>query len=409
MAELDLDGSGMPADASALSELGVTDAERLRLAALYSVGQELWRVPIPHFSPWDCNWPYGPPADAVAPPDTPWRSEDAGSTPDPSDPYNPDDPDEHDPDEPAIHEPQDPDILDEHPSCQRGYSEIECPNQTLRKTLQLPGIPLTLNYSSDRVRGRSASWSVSGQLAGETVPSSLERIDLVVEIAGRYFSQSYEPVPDLNFSLEWDGKDTYGRLVQGEPGVRISVGYVYPAVYYGGNFSSSFSRFPEGVAIGGNREANEVTLWRTEYGPAIAVRRTLGGWDARSSGLGGWSLAAHHTYDPGARVLRPGWGGRRNIGGYEGGLIAYRAAGIGDGSPAGDGGPARDATISSPSGLSVEGTGALLVADDHGSQIRRILPDGTISTVAGIGPQCLAPGGSSGSTAALPSENRHAL
>ena len=30
-------------------------------ATLYAAGQTLWRVPMTHFSPWDCNWPYGPP------------------------------------------------------------------------------------------------------------------------------------------------------------------------------------------------------------------------------------------------------------------------------------------------------------------------------------------------------------
>ena len=55
LAELDLNGSGVPADASALAELDVTEAERQQLADLYGPGQSLWRVPISHFSPWDCN------------------------------------------------------------------------------------------------------------------------------------------------------------------------------------------------------------------------------------------------------------------------------------------------------------------------------------------------------------------
>ena len=47
---------------------GAGDHRRRAAAARRAVppGQSLWRVPIPHFSPWDCNWPYGPPADAVA-------------------------------------------------------------------------------------------------------------------------------------------------------------------------------------------------------------------------------------------------------------------------------------------------------------------------------------------------------
>jgi len=33
-------------------------------------GTSLWRLQIPHFSPWDANWPWGPP-DGAVPPDEP--------------------------------------------------------------------------------------------------------------------------------------------------------------------------------------------------------------------------------------------------------------------------------------------------------------------------------------------------
>ena len=45
-----MDGQGV-ANAEALATLKVTDSERQKLAALYEVGQELWRVPITHFTP----------------------------------------------------------------------------------------------------------------------------------------------------------------------------------------------------------------------------------------------------------------------------------------------------------------------------------------------------------------------
>jgi hypothetical protein len=78
---LDINGSGQAADANALKKLGVTDDERQELSTLYQPGQSLWRVPIPHFSPWDCNWPYGPPEDADPPELTPEPEDDP--TPDP--------------------------------------------------------------------------------------------------------------------------------------------------------------------------------------------------------------------------------------------------------------------------------------------------------------------------------------
>ena len=66
-AYLDVNGTGVAADPATLAQLGIDDAERQLLANLYPVGKTLWRVPIPHLTPWDCNWPYDLPADAIGP------------------------------------------------------------------------------------------------------------------------------------------------------------------------------------------------------------------------------------------------------------------------------------------------------------------------------------------------------
>jgi hypothetical protein len=60
-------------------------------------------------------------------------------------------------------------------------------------------------------------------------------------------------------------------------------------------------------------------------------------------------------------------------------------AGTGRPGFAGDGGPATAARLSQPTALAVAGDGALLVADRGNARIRRIAADGTISTVAGGG------------------------
>ncbi len=52
---------------------------------------------------------------------------------------------------------------------------------------------------------------------------------------------------------------------------------------------------------------------------------------------------------------------------------------------AGDGGPANQASIDGPAGLVVQPDGSLLVAESRGARIRRISPDGIISTFAGSG------------------------
>ena len=122
MADIDIDGSGIAADAVALADIGITTSERQELALLYpTVGTSLWRAPIMHLTPYDCNWPGGPPSNAVAsnqrPPD---------GTPNPS-----------------------------CPDKKKG-SIIECQNQTLGEVVDVVGTPFTLHYKSDRVAGSKA-------------------------------------------------------------------------------------------------------------------------------------------------------------------------------------------------------------------------------------------------------------
>ena len=60
-------------------------------------------------------------------------------------------------------------------------------------------------------------------------------------------------------------------------------------------------------------------------------------------------------------------------------------AGNGTSGYSGDGGPAVQASLSNPWGIAVDKTGNIYIADELNNRIRRVSPDGIITTVAGVG------------------------
>ena len=67
VANIDVTGDGVADSTASLEAVGITAAEQAALASVYAAPTSLWRVSIPHFSPWDFNWGWGPPPDAGAP------------------------------------------------------------------------------------------------------------------------------------------------------------------------------------------------------------------------------------------------------------------------------------------------------------------------------------------------------
>lgn len=413
-ADLDTDGDGLADNDAAL---GISDDERARLAGLYTAGQELWRVPILHFTPWDFNWPFAPPTGATAPKlSTPQTPTSFGGKPK---------------DEP----------------CYRPGSIIECQNQVLGERIDLVGAPFSLHYQSDRTAGYKLARTIDIPLSGATLPPQVKRIDLEVAVAGQQYTATFPAQPNQQTTYTWDGRDGYNRLLQGVQPATVRVGYVYDGVYLdsrpGPEYERTFGHFSYyGAPVTGDFARREVTLWQ-EWQDTVSSwdgRSALGAWDAAGQRLGGWTLSVHHVYDPAARVLYFGSGGRQSVDGVDaiittapatentssddiavaadGSLYRVRPGGSycryveridpdGNGTVvagrcdagngfSGDGGPATAAQLGEFVSIALGSDGTLYIADMRNHRVRRVDASGIITTIAGSGPTGFGNGGYGG-------------
>ena len=341
IADLDTDGDNIADNDPAL---GITLAERTQLAATYPVGKSLQRVPVDHFSTYDFNF-----GTSLAP----------GSTP------------------PKLEQPKS-DKLDD--PCLASGSIIECENQTLGETLGLTGTPFSLNYRSDRALGRKVANILHIPLSDSTVPSPLQRIELEISIAGRVITQSFPATPNQNYTFIWDGLDVYGRRVSGLQKVRVRIGYVYPNFYIlPPALVASFGSVSGQIIPGYTPPSLQSTVLWQEYTSYI------GQDDARESAQAAWELNVHHRYDPVSRTLYQGDGSQHSILSAIVSNVITTVAGNGTEGFSGDGGPATQAQLRWSSGIAVAADGSLYISDVGNYRIRRVGPDGIIATVAGNG------------------------
>lgn len=158
----------------------------------------------------------------------------------------------------------------------------EAENQTLPLSVPLAGTSYTLNYSSDRVPG---GHPITIPLVGKTLNDKIEHIDVTVHVAGRAFTKRFDKSdlePNLRVAFVWDGKDENDEVLLGAQPAEVMV-----------------------EEISKNHDGDEAP-WITRM-----WNGTIGSWDTRAQGLGGWSLSMHHFFDPLEQILYLGTGERR--------------------------------------------------------------------------------------------------
>jgi RHS repeat-associated protein len=367
LADVDTDGSGLPADATKLAALSFSNSERQQLASLYPPGQSLWRMPLQHFSCDDWNPSPAPLPDAGPPPDQP----DAGPP----------------------------------PGCtnEKHNSIIECETQVLGERVDVVGTPYSLNYRSSRQMGRRANYRLdmsvpaaktytmpsgvgcfpaSGRVppcqlgTGVTVP-----VNAVVyaDVAGRHYSTINTATTATTWGFEWDGIDSYGRRLQGEQPIKVRTCLTYPAIYYAENSDA-------GLAFAAVQNTGATLSWRSgsfAFDICNEWNGKIGGWDDRARALGGWTLSPHHAYDPRSQTLYRG-DGTRTSGSDANRLVVNTVMGNGLGSPApAEGAQARSVGIGdSVTGLATGPDGSIYVQYPRayvGYEIWKMKPDGSLT------------------------------
>jgi len=395
---LDADGDGIAddlnADGSTADEVaGLADSAR------YAPGATFWRVDVAHLTPWDFNWAWS--FDLKDTPPNPWTRP----------------------------------FLDEkraNDTCQQTDSFVECQGRIYHEELPIAGTDLTLHYSSARVPGYQTVINVPA--SGATVPERLLYIEVVLTIAGRVYTRTLPPLPNQIATFTWDGKDHLGNTLNGIIPATVKIGFAYQPVYYATRvaFASSFGGAGMSMVVTSIPLRWTVFSWQVDQ-----LQLSRDAMEGAEFGMG-WTLSPHHrtsTSNPGALFKGDGSTDRQQtplasvfFGTWYGdssdscppwlqmpichplGLVSdasgnlYVAdqghhrvvridsqgvmsvyAGTGTAGFSGDGGPATQARLTSPTDLALDRDGNLYLMDTGNRRLRKVDTSGTITTIAGSG------------------------
>src|SRR6266516_424050 len=348
---VDITGDGQADPPSALAALGIDDYELVQLGGTYPAGSDLWRALAPRLEPEDLNFPFifvgTTPTDGKVK---------AGCSSREGDPIR----------------------------CQLQA-------QTAFQSVGIVGSPFTLNYASDRTQGNAADRKLDITLTGPTLQAQLLRVELEVDVAGKRFTGSFPPTPNLTYAFSWDGKDIYGRLTQGTQPATVLIGYVFPVQYAApANATDAFGLpcAPTGTGSACSIIANAQTGARAERTLVQEIVTSIGTLDATALGLGGFTLDVQNVYDPVGQVMYKGDGTRRAAAALPPGIKTV----IGNGNAAGcnlaEGQSALKACMGQVGGMAFGPDGTVYFSDFFTQRVRRVTPDGIITTVAGDFARC---------------------
>lgn len=378
---LDATGDGAPDDldndGSFSDEIsGLADTET------YKPGMSYWRVNITHFTPWDCNWPYGYPDDA---------------------------------DYPNVNDPFLDQLLSEIKPCKNPNTSVVDRSRVLHTEIPIPGTDLTLHYASNRVDAFEPLLTVP--VSEDSVPSSCSSFSVQTDVAGTVYTHAVLPSRGYSTSHSISSRNYRSQRSKGSISAKVAVGYKYPLVYRGAaSISERLTAFREESSvtnptfsvppafgragsriISARRGRMDFSMWRFSE-PRIFVPGTADSIENNGEFAEGWTISKNHRMNPNdTHILYKGDGTICKTDTFQ----INTVAGIGsdeenneeDGSNivfiySGDGGPALEAPLNKPKGIAVDSSGNLFIADSDNIHLRKVDKNGIITNVAGNIAEC---------------------
>lgn len=312
----------------------------------YAPNTTFWRVSITHFTPWDWNWPYGPPPDAISPnPQGPPRADQL-----------------------------DDDTAPDDVQCTNSY--INKRSRVYHEDITIAGTDVSLHYASSRTQGYKTIIAVPA--SGSTVPGSLKSIIVRLTVAGRFYEHNLPPQPNQTTSFTWDGFDHLGLRSYGITMAHVDIGYVYEHFYYTSPLDSrkAFGRIGINPTQVPARE--KLISWIREDIPVNPTTADI--WAKPWMISEGWSISTHHSLS-GHSVLQKGdgtWLSKLPE-------LISTVAGSGLFGSSGDNGQATMASFTYPIGVATDNNGNLYISDNVSYKIRKVNRNGIITTIAGNG------------------------
>lgn len=267
---VDANHDGLPDD---LTGDGTTTDEVAGFASASGAvpGATFWRFLVDHFTPWDGNWPYDFPANAKPPPTKP-------PTPRTKNPC-----------EGAV----------------SPGSTFSCESGVLEQDIPIPGTPVTLHYSSDQTSGHRSAVDV--RATGDTVPASLQGIDVTMQVGDRVYRSTAPLAPSQYVHFDWDGKDAKGNPLPGKQTAKVRVAYHYPLDYTRTNAGANSRAFgAAGVGVIGNRATAVGDLYQ-DFDVALEA-------PSAPPLATGWTVSGVHRLDPATNTVFRGDGSRQHLG-----------------------------------------------------------------------------------------------